>query len=84
VAGGLALFHHALGQTPGFLEFAGELRSAGHTVHAPDLYDGKTFDVLDDGLGYAPRSRSTRSSSAAWLRQRIFPLSSSTVGSRSA
>ena len=47
------LFHHALGQTPGFLEFADELRADGHTVHAPDLFDGKTFDVLDDGLGYA-------------------------------
>ena len=37
------LFHHAQGQTDGFLAFADELRAAGHTVHAPDLYDGKTF-----------------------------------------
>src|SRR5580765_6774981 len=47
------LFHHALGQTSGFLAFADELRAAGHTVHAPDLYDGKTFAALDDGVGYA-------------------------------
>src|SRR5215211_175122 len=47
------LFHHALGQTPGFLAFADELRAARHTVHAPDLYDGNTFDDLDDGVGYA-------------------------------
>src|SRR5439155_4444460 len=47
------LFHHALGQTPGFLAFAEDLRSAGHTVHAPDLYDGRTFAELDDGVGYA-------------------------------
>ena len=47
------LFHHAHGQTPGFLAFADELRAAGHTVHTPDLYDGRTFDVLDDGVGYA-------------------------------
>ena len=47
------LFHHAQGQTPGFLAFADELRAAGHTVHTPDLYDGRTFDVLDDGVGYA-------------------------------
>jgi dienelactone hydrolase len=49
----ILLFHHAQGQTPGFLAFADDLRAAGHTVHAPDLYDGKTFDNLDDGIGYA-------------------------------
>ena len=49
----ILLFHHAQGQTQGFLEFADELRAAGHTVHAPDLYDGKTFTDLDDGVAYA-------------------------------
>jgi dienelactone hydrolase len=47
------LFHHAQGQTPGFLSFADELRGAGHAVHAPDLYDGRAFDNLDEGLAYA-------------------------------
>jgi dienelactone hydrolase len=47
------LFHHAQGQTPGFLAFADELRAAGHTVHAPDLYGGRTFAALDEGVGYA-------------------------------
>jgi len=47
------LFHHAQGQTPGFLAFADELRAPGHVVHAPDLYDGKTFADLDAGVGYA-------------------------------
>src|SRR5438045_4332385 len=47
------LFHHAQGQTPGFLAFADELRAAGHVVHTPDLYDGKTFDDLNAGVGYA-------------------------------
>ena len=47
------LFHHAQGQTPGFLSFADDLRNAGHTVHTPDLYDGRTFDDLDEGVGYA-------------------------------
>jgi dienelactone hydrolase len=46
------LFHHAQGQTPGFDAFADELRRAGHTVHTPDLFDGRTFDSIDDGLGY--------------------------------
>jgi dienelactone hydrolase len=47
------LFHHAHGLTDGCLSFADELRAAGHVVHAPDLYDGKTFATLDEGIGYA-------------------------------
>ena len=47
------LFHHAHGQTPGFLAFADALREHGHVVHTPDLYDGRTFDDLDDGVAYA-------------------------------
>ncbi len=47
------LFHHAQGQTAGFMAFADELRQAGHTVHAPDLYDGKTFADLNEGVAYA-------------------------------
>ena len=49
----ILLFHHAQGETPGFLEFADELRAAGHTVHSPDLYEGKTFATLGEGVGYA-------------------------------
>jgi dienelactone hydrolase len=49
----VVLFHHAQGLTPGVLEFADELRRAGHTVHTPDSYDGRTFDTLDAGIGYA-------------------------------
>ncbi len=49
----ILLFHHAQGQTQGFLAFADELRAAGHVVHAPDLYDGKTFTDLNEGVGYA-------------------------------
>jgi dienelactone hydrolase len=47
------LFHHAQGRTPGVLGFADKLRAAGHTVHTPDLYDGRTFADLDEGVGYA-------------------------------
>ena len=49
----VVLFHHAQGLTPGVAEFADELRRAGHTVHAPDLYDGRTFATLEEGLAYA-------------------------------
>jgi dienelactone hydrolase len=47
------LFHHAQGQTEGFHAFADELRRAGHTVHTPDLFDGRTFGSIDEGLAYA-------------------------------
>ena len=46
------LFHHAQGQTDGFHAFADELRQAGHTVHTPDLFDGRTFGSIDEGLAY--------------------------------
>ena len=49
------LFHHAQGQTAGFLAFADQLRRARHTVHTPDLYDGHTFASIDDGVGYAKK-----------------------------
>jgi len=47
------LFHHAQGLTPGVLVFAGALRAAGHTVHTPDLFEGRTFGSIDEGLAYA-------------------------------
>ncbi|MEU5940165.1 dienelactone hydrolase family protein [Micromonospora sp. NPDC047548] len=47
------LFHHAHGLTSGVRDFADRLGEAGHTVHTPDLYDGKVFDTLDEGLDYA-------------------------------
>ena len=52
----MLLFHHAQGQTTGFLAFVEELREAGHTVHAPDLYDGNTFQDLDEGVAYAEKT----------------------------
>src|ERR1700759_94452 len=49
----VVLFHHALGLTPGITAFADELRSAGHTVHTPDLFEGRTFGTLEEGMGHA-------------------------------
>jgi dienelactone hydrolase len=46
------LFHHAQGRTAGVDAFADQLRRAGHIVHAPDLYDGRTFATLDEGMAY--------------------------------
>jgi dienelactone hydrolase len=47
------LFHHAQGLMPGVISFADELRRAGHIVCTPDLYEGRTFDTLDEGIGHA-------------------------------
>jgi len=47
------LFHHAQGQTTGFNAFADELRQAGHTVHTPDLFEGRTFGSIEEGMAYA-------------------------------
>ena len=47
------LFHHAMGQTSGFNAFADVLRAAGHVVHTPDLFDGRTFDSIEAGMAFA-------------------------------
>jgi dienelactone hydrolase len=49
----VVLYHHAQGLTDGVKSFADELRQAGHTVHLPDLYEGRTYATLDEGLDYA-------------------------------
>lgn len=47
------LYHHIQGLTAGVQEFAEELREAGHTVHTPDLFDGRTFSSIEEGFGFA-------------------------------
>ncbi len=49
----ILVLHHALGLTPGVLAFADTLRAAGHSVHAPDLFEGRLFDDVTDGVAYA-------------------------------
>ena len=49
----VVLFHHAPGLTPGVSALAGELRRAGHAVHAPDLFGGRTFDTVQEGVSHA-------------------------------
>ncbi len=49
----VALYHHIQGLTAGVLSFADDLRRAGHTVHAPDLFDGRTFDTIEEGMAFA-------------------------------
>jgi dienelactone hydrolase len=49
----VVLFHHAHGLTPGVLALAEELERAGHPVHVPDLYEGRVFDDLEQGVAHA-------------------------------
>ena len=49
----VVLYHHVQGLTAGVEAFADALRAAGHTVHAPDLFDGRTFGTVEDGMAYA-------------------------------
>lgn len=49
----IVLYHHALGLTSGVRAFADTLREARHTVHVPDLYDGRTFASVDEGVAHA-------------------------------
>jgi len=49
----VVLFHHAQGLTAGCEAFADRLRAAGHLVHLPDLYEGRTFSGLDAGVAHA-------------------------------
>jgi dienelactone hydrolase len=49
----VVVFHHALGLTDAVRGFAGALRNAGHTVHTPDLFEGRTFTRTDAGLAWS-------------------------------
>jgi dienelactone hydrolase len=49
----VVVYHHIQGLTEGVRSFAGELSQAGHTVHTPDMFDGRTFDTIEDGMACA-------------------------------
>jgi dienelactone hydrolase len=48
----VVLYHHIQGLTEGVRSFAEELRQAGHTVHTPDLFDGRTFATMDEAFAW--------------------------------
>ena len=60
----IILFHHAQGLTPGVVAFADRLRAAGHPVHTPDLFHGRTFDTIDEGFAFVQVAGSTVCASA--------------------
>ena len=49
----VVVFHHALGVTDAVQHFATVLREGGHTVHVPDLFDGRTFTDIEEGVAYS-------------------------------
>jgi len=46
------LYHHIQGLTEGVRSFADAFRQAGHTVHTPDLFDGRTFATMDEAFAF--------------------------------
>jgi dienelactone hydrolase len=47
------LYHHVQGLTDGVQAFAERLRRAGHTVHTPDMFGGRRFDTIEQGMAFA-------------------------------
>lgn len=48
----ILLFHHAQGLTSGVQAFAEALRTGRHLVHTPDLFDGRIFASIEEGLAH--------------------------------
>ena len=48
------LFHHAHGLTDGVRAFADRLRADGHVVVVPDLYAGRVFSTVEEGVAQIP------------------------------
>lgn len=48
----VVLFHHVQGLTPGVVAFADALRSGGHTVHTPDLFEGERPATIEEGIAH--------------------------------
>ena len=51
----IVLYHHIQGLTDGVRALADSLRSGGHTVHAPDLFDGELPATISDGAALTKR-----------------------------
>ena len=45
----IMLFHSTYGLRPAVHAAAARLRAAGHEVYVPDLFDGRTFETVEEG-----------------------------------
>ncbi|GAA2832769.1 dienelactone hydrolase family protein [Kitasatospora sp. CM 4170] len=48
----ILLLHSAYGLRPAVHAAADRLRAAGHTVHTPDLFEGRTFEDIEEAMAY--------------------------------
>ncbi len=51
----IMLFHSTHGLTPAVRQAADRLRAAGHEVWTPDLFEGRTFDSVEEGMAHKDR-----------------------------
>ncbi|MFJ9925266.1 MULTISPECIES: dienelactone hydrolase family protein [Streptomyces] len=49
----IMLFHSTYGLRPAVRDAADRLRTAGHQVWTPDLFAGRTFDTVEEGMEYS-------------------------------
>ncbi|MEU6365633.1 dienelactone hydrolase family protein [Streptomyces sp. NPDC046931] len=48
----IILFHSTYGPRPAVRAAADRLRAAGHEVWTPDLFEGRTFETVEDGMAF--------------------------------
>ncbi|MEU1043128.1 dienelactone hydrolase family protein [Streptomyces sp. NPDC005551] len=48
----IMLFHSAYGPRPAVRAAAERLRAAGHEVWTPDLFEGRTFETVEEGMAF--------------------------------
>ncbi|MGV4982728.1 dienelactone hydrolase family protein [Streptomyces sp. NRAIS4] len=48
----IMLFHSTYGLRPAVRDAADRLRMAGHEVWTPDLFEGRTFDTVEEGMEF--------------------------------
>ncbi|MEV6958551.1 dienelactone hydrolase family protein [Streptomyces sp. NPDC051207] len=48
----IVLFHSTYGLRPAVRRDADRLRAAGHEVWTPDLFEGRTFDTVEEGMAH--------------------------------
>ncbi|MFH8465720.1 dienelactone hydrolase family protein [Streptomyces sp. NPDC017991] len=48
----IMLFHSTFGLRPAVRDAADRLRAAGHEVWTPDLFEGRTFETVEEGMAF--------------------------------
>lgn len=67
------LFHHVMGLTEGVRAFADRLRAGGHEVTLPDLYGGRVFNSIEEGMEHSERIGSEMIAEAGAAAARNMP-----------